>query len=464
MFKKGDKVIFMKQIIVKQVIVKQVIVKQILAGLLFFLFLQPAQAILKIDITKGEEGALPIAVVPFQWNTAKLPDADVSAIIVSDLARSGKFSPQAEDELIAHPQKPENIHFKSWRIAGMDHLVIGSVNRQADGTFQVQFRLFDVLTGQQVLGYSFTATKKTLRTVAHQISDYIFTKLTGLPGAFNTHIAYITVQRDVGKRDVKKSTKNGTIYRLQVSDTDGYNPQTLLKSDEPIMSLAWSPDGSQLAYVSFEKGHAQIYTQNIHTGVRKLQSSFPGLNGAPAWSPDGKKLAMTLSKDGNPDIYILNLKDRSLRRFTTHWSIDTEAAWTPDGKSIIFTSNRGGTPQLYIKPITGKIAPRRLTFDGNYNTSASLSPDGKLMAYIQGTGNVYRIALMTLASGNYQVLTSGPEDESPSFAPNNSMILFASEDKNHAVLSAVSTDGKDKQTLSYTAGEVREPAWAPVRH
>ncbi len=414
-----------------------------------------AHAILKIDITEGLVGALPIAIVPFQWNTEKKVNGDVSAIIVSDLARSGQFSPVAEKDLIARPKKPDEVHFKTWRIAGVDHLVIGNVNLMPDGSYQVQFRLFDVLKGKQVLGYSFPATDKTLRSVAHQISDYIFTELTGQPGAFNTRIAYVTVQR---------SKAEGMVSRLRVSDTDGYNPQTLLTSDEPIMSPAWSPDGSQLAYVSFEKGQAEVYTHNIRTGVRQLQSSYPGLNGSPAWSPDGKQLLLTLSKEGNPDIFILTLADKSLRQVTKHWSIDTEAVWMPDGKSIIFTSSRSGKPQLYRLSLKAKSRPERLTFDGSYNASATVSADGKLLAYVQGVGSSYRIALMTIKTRDVRILTKGTMDESPEFAPNNSMVLFATQKKNNAVLAAVSVDGKHKQRLAFTEGEVREPSWAPVRH
>jgi TolB protein len=251
---------------------------------------------------------------------------------------------------------------------------------------------------------------------------------------------------------------------LQVSDTDGYNPQTLLTSDEPIMSPAWSPDGSELAYVSFESGQAEIFTQNIFTGVRKSRSKFKGLNGAPAWSPDGKKLAITLSKDGNPDIYILNLADNKLQRLTDHWSIDTEAVWLPDGKSIIYTSSRSGKPQLYQQSVTTKAAPERLTYEGNYNASASVSADGKSVAYVHGEGNIYRIAVLELATKSSRILTDGPLDESPVYAPNNSMILFASQEKNEAVLAAVSVDGRQRQRLAFTNGEVREPSWAAVRH
>ena len=430
-------------------------IKKIIIGLFCLSFTSVAQAVLKIDITEGFEGALPIAVIPFQWNgAAKVANADISAIVMSDLARSGKFSPVAEKDLIARPQKLADVHYKTWRIAGMDHIVIGSVTRQADGNYQVEFRLIDILKAKQVLGYSFSATDKTLRGVAHQISDYIFTHITGLPGAFSTRIAYVTLNRD----------KTSYSARLQVSDTDGYNPQTLLTSDQPIMSPAWSPDGSELAYVSFESGQAEIYTHNILTGVRKSRSKFNGLNGSPAWSPDGKKLAMTLSKDGNPDIYVLNLSDNKLKRITNHWSIDTEAAWLPDGKSIIYTSSRSGKPQLYRQSISANAKPERLTYEGGYNASASVSADGKSVAYVHGEGNIYRIAVLELATKSSRILTDGPLDESPVYAPNNSMILFASQEKNQAVLAAVSVDGRQKQRLSFTDGEVREPSWAPVRH
>ena len=430
-------------------------IKKIIITLFLLSYAAASQAVLKIDITEGFEGALPIAVIPFQWKGAnKLAHGDVSAIIVSDLARSGKFSPVAEKDLIARPQTLSDVHYKTWRIAGMDHIVFGSVTRQPDATYKIEFRLVDILKAKQVLGYSFTATDKTIRGVAHQISDYIFTHITGLPGAFSTRIAYVTSKRDARSH----------VSRLQVSDTDGYNPQTLLTSDQPIMSPSWSPDGSQLAYVSFESGQAEIFTHNIRTGVRKSRSKYKGLNGSPVWSPDGSKLAMTLSKDGNPDIYILNLADNKLKRITNHWSIDTEPAWMPDGKSIVFTSSRSGKPQLYKQAARAGVKPERLTYEGNYNASATVSPDGKTVAYVHGEGSVYRIALLEMATKSSRILTDGPLDESPEYAPNNSMILFASQEKREAVLAAVSVDGRQKQRLAFTDGEVREPAWAVVRY
>ena len=416
-------------------------------------FSQAANAVLKIEITEGVEGATPIAVIPFQWSgSSELRDADISEIVSSDLARSGKFSPVAEKDLLARPKRPEDIHYKTWRVAGVDHLVIGTVQMVASGRFKVEFRLFNVYRGEQVLGYSFNATAATLRATAHQISDLIFEKLTGLPGAFNSRIAYVT------------SSGMPVEYRLQVADTDGYNPQTLLTSKEPIMSPVWSPDGSRVVYVSFETSLSAIYIHNIHTGAREKIASFKGINSSPAWSPDGKTIALTLSKEGNPDIYIMSLENKAMRRLTSHWAIDTEPAWMPDSQSLVFTSSRSGKPQLYELSLEHGSRPRRLTFDGNYNANASVSADGKLIAFVHGASNSYKIAVLNKDTRIMQVLTDGPLDESPDFAPNGTMILYASQDRGKAVLAAVSTDGKQKQRLALSDGEVREPSWAAKRN
>jgi TolB protein len=430
--------------------------KRYFSGFLLLVFSSVAQAVLNIEITEGIEGSLPIAVVPFQWTGGvKLGDADVSTIIASDLARSGKFSPLPEKDLIANPRKPEDVHFKSWRMTGVDHLVIGAVQQSGEGKYQVQFRLFDILKGEQVLGYSFSATRDSLRSVAHRISDHIIEHLTGLSGAFDARIAYVTTQENS-----KKS--GGLTYLLQVADTDGYNPQTLLTSDEPIMSPAWSPDGKHVVYVSFEHDKPEIFIHDIYTAKRELVSSSAGINGAPVWSPDGKRLALTLSKDGSPDIYVLYLKDKSLKRLTKHWSIDTEAVWLPDGESLVFTSSRSGKPQLYRVSVTDSSRPQRLTFEGRYNANASVSPDGKTIAFVHGENNSFRIAMLYLDTGSVQILTDGPLDESPEFAPNGSMIIYASNNKGQSVLAAVSADGRHKQRLGMSEGDVREPAWSSV--
>lgn len=420
-----------------------------------------SNAVLNIEITDGVDGSLPIAIVPFKWTGgAKLADADVSAIITSDLARSGKFSPIPEKDFLAKPQRPEDIHFKTWRIAGVDHLVIGGVEHIGGDQYKVNFRLFDILKGEQLQGYSFSATKSSLRSIAHRISDHIIENLTGLKGAFDARIAYVTSEQVTTKQGSGKGQGKKNKYRLQVADTDGYDPQTLLASDEPIMSPVWSPDGRKMVYVSFEHDRAEIYIHDIYTAKRELITSFAGINGAPVWAPDGKRLALTLSKDGNPDIYILNISDKSLSRITKHWGIDTEAAWMPDGQSLVFTSNRSGKPQLYRVSLESDSRPQRLTFEGNYNANASVSKDGAMIAFVSGDSNVFRIAVLDVETRFTQVLTDGPLDESPEFAPNGSMILYASQHKGKAVLAAVSADGRHKQRLVLSEGQVREPAWS----
>lgn len=430
--------------------------KRYLLSLILLGFSSISQAVLNIEITEGVEGSLPIAVVPFQWSAGiKVAEADVSAIIASDLARSGKFAPLPDKDLIAYPKQPEDVHFPSWRMIGVDHLIIGGVKQEAENQYQVHFRLFDVLKGEQLLGYSFAANRNSLRSVAHRISDHIIKSLTGLSGAFDARIAYITARQEPGK---------AVSYLLQAADTDGYNSQNLLTSSEPIMSPVWSPDGKRLAYVSFEHGVPEIFIHDIHTAKRELVSKFKGINGAPAWSPDGTRLALTLSKEGNPDIYILDLGSKSLQRVTKHWSIDTEAVWMPDGDSLVFTSSRSGKPQLYQISVDGDAKAQRLTFEGKYNANASISQDGKTISFVQGENNAFRIAVLYMDTGLVQRVTDGPLDESPEFSPNGSMIIYASQHNGKPVLAAVSTDGRHKQRLGLSDGEVREPAWSAVKN
>ncbi|MDH3342521.1 MAG: Tol-Pal system beta propeller repeat protein TolB [Gammaproteobacteria bacterium] len=430
--------------------------KRYLLSLILLGFSSISQAVLNIEITEGVEGSLPIAVVPFQWSAGiKVAEADVSAIIASDLARSGKFAPLPDKDLIAYPKQPEDVHFPSWRMIGVDHLIIGGVKQEAENQYQVHFRLFDVLKGEQLLGYSFAANRNSLRSVAHRISDHIIKSLTGLSGAFDARIAYITARQEPGK---------AVSYLLQAADTDGYNSQNLLTSSEPIMSPVWSPDGKRLAYVSFEHGVPEIFIHDIHTAKRELVSKFKGINGAPAWSPDGTRLALTLSKEGNPDIYILDLGSKSLKRVTKHWSIDTEAVWMPDGDSLVFTSSRSGKPQLYQISVDGDAKAQRLTFEGKYNANASISQDGKTISFVQGENNAFRIAVLYMDTGLVQRVTDGPLDESPEFSPNGSMIIYASQHNGKPVLAAVSTDGRHKQRLGLSDGEVREPAWSAVKN
>jgi TolB protein len=409
-----------------------------------------APAILTIEITQGTDAGLPMAIVPFGLSGKERPPQDVAAIVEADLLRSGRFSPLDKKVFVARPVEDRQVVFKDWRIVKAEALVIGNIKPAGQGRWQVEFRLYDVFKEKQLAGYTYAVTADRLRAVAHQISDLIYEKLTGEPGVFATRIAYVT--REPAGRKFS--------FRLQVADADGYNPVTVLNSAEPLMSPAWSPDGTRLAYVSFEQQRPVLFMQNVITSARTRLAEYNGINSAPAWSPDGTRLALTLSRDGNPEIYVMQLADLSLTRLTQHPAIDTEPSWSPDGRQIVFTSDRGGKPQIYRMPAAGGTA-ERLTFEGEYNARASYSPDGKMLTLISGAAGRYHAALLHLSTAVLQVLTDTPLDESPTFAPNGSLVLYATERGGHGVLASVSSDGRVRQSLKLQEGDVREPAWSP---
>jgi TolB protein len=326
-------------------------------------------------------------VIPFGGPAVAAPE-NIAAIISSDLSRSGRFAPLPDRDLVSRPTDIAQVQYQTWRMLNVDNMVIGKVNAAGPQQYNVQFQLLDVFRGKQLIGYNFAASRNELRRVAHHISDLIYEQLTGEKGAFNTQIAYIT------------TTGTGTAksYTLMVADSDGYNPQTILRSNQPLMSPAWSADGRQIAYVSFENKAAEIYLQELASGSRRKVASFKGINGAPSWSPDGQRLALTLSQDGNPEIYVMDLNTKALKRLTNSPAIDTEPVWAPDGKSIVFTSDRGGSPQLYRISAWGG-QPERLTVDGKYNAGADYSPDGNKLAMVHGEDGAYRIAVLDLDSG-----------------------------------------------------------------
>ena len=425
--------------------------KRLLLLILLFLWHLQAGATLTIEITEGAEGALPVAVVPFGWQGgATGPTEDVAEIIRNDLQRSGRFSSMPEKDMLARPQSGSEVEFRDWKVLGTENLVVGNLRPNGSGGYLVRFQLFDVFKGEQLAGYNIPTTERDLRATAHHIADIIYEKLTGERGAFATRVAYVI---STGSGDARQ-------VALRVADADGYNAQTIVTSQQPLMSPSWSPDGRRLAYVSFERGRPAVFVQEVFTGKRQKVASYKGINGAPAWSPDGRDLALTLSKDGNPEIYVLNLNRKTLKRLTEHYAIDTEPAWSPDGRHIVFTSDRGGKPQIYRVPSAGGKV-KRLTYEGSYNARASYSPDGRFITMVTRQGRDYRIAVQDLQSNALQVLSEGRLDESPSFAPNGSMIIYATKSNGKAELAAVSVDGRVRQRLALQGGEVREPVWSP---
>ena len=421
--------------------------KQRFSSVLFALMTviaMPANAVLEIDITEGVIGGIPIAVVPF-LNSGSVPE-DVSEVISSDLARSGRFDVIPETDFLNRPTDAQDVSYKDWRLLKADALVVGKIQPSGSG-YQVSFQLMDVGRGMIIEGRSFNVPESRLRVVGHHISDIIYQAMTGKPGAFNTWVAYVT--------------KSGSTYELQIADSDGHDPQSIRTSPEPIIATAWSPDGTKIAYVEFNKGRSVIWMQDLAAGQRRAVAQFKGSNSSPAFSPDGRRMAMSLSKDGNPEIYVMDLATSALTRITRDRGIDTEPSWSPDGRSLLFTSGRSGKPQIYKVSATGGAA-QRVTFQGKYNAKASYSPDGTKITLITNQGQGDRIGLLDLKTGVIQQLTKSDLDESPSFALNGEMVLYATKAGGSGVLSVVSDLGRVAQTLSVEQGDVREPAWSPV--
>ena len=335
---------------------------------------------------------------------------------------------------------------------GVEAVVVGKVTQTGDNAYTLQFQLFDVFGRKQLLGYRMPASRGTMRGAAHRAADMIYEKLTGIQGVFGTKVAYVTAKRQ----------GDGQLYSLIVSDQDGENDHTIMESKDPIMSPAWSPDSRQLAYVSFEGSKSSIFVQTLRTGNRFQVSAKAGINGAPSFSPDGKKLVVTLGGiDGNLDIYVLDINTRSTTRLTENRSIDTEGAWSPDGRFIYFTSDRSGGPQIYRVSAAGG-TPERVTYEGSYNARPRLSPDGKRLAMVHNDRGNYRIAVMNLDRKDLLVLSKGRQDESPSFAPNSDILIYATREGRDGVLETVSADGLIRQKMASGAGgDVREPVWSP---
>lgn len=404
---------------------------------------RPSWAQMTVEITGVGSQQYPIAVAAFKADGSA--PQDIGAIVRADLSRSGQFrmidtgdSPIAEDE---------RVDLIQWRARGADTLVVGSVSRLADGRFDVRYRLYDSVKGTQLDGLAYVSPAAEMRLTAHRIADRIYEKLTGDKGVFATRIAYIV-------------QFSPTAYELQIADADGANSQTALRSREPIISPAWSPDGSLLAYVSFESHKPVVYVHTLATGARRAVANFRGSNSAPAFAPDGKNMAVVLTKDGNSEIYLIGIDGSSPRRLTVNDAIDTEPHFSSDGAWIYFTSDRGGGPQIYRMPASGGEA-QRITFNGDYNISPRISPDGKLLAYVSRRNDLFQIEVLDIELAQELTVTDTVKDESPSFAPNGRLLLYATEVGGRGILALASTDGRARARITGPSGDIREPCWGP---
>lgn len=408
-----------------------------------------ANAELVIEITEGVDNPTAIAVVPFAWQGAGSAPEDIAAVVDGDLARSGQFAPVDRADMLSRPSTQADVFYRDWRAIDSKYIVLGRVS-VAD-QMRIEFELFDVTRQKRVYKGVVSGPPSEARMLAHQLADAVYEELTGIPGAFATRLVYVSVTRVPGGKDYS---------RLTLADSDGARPIVLFESREPVLGPTWSPDGKHIAYSSFESGRPAIYRQELTTGAREQLTNFKGINSSPSWSPDGKTMAMVLSKDGSPDIYLMDLASKRLTRVTRHYAIDTEPAWMPDGKSLLFTSDRGGKPQIYRYDLNAGTT-ERVTFEGTYNARARVAQDGRNVVMVHQQNRRFHIALLDLVTDRMQVLTATELDESPSIAPNGSMVLYATKHADRGILAAVSVDGGIKFRLPAREGDVREPAWSP---
>ena len=417
-------------------------VLQGILGLLLLAQASIASAGLTIEIIGAGEHQIPVAIVPFGGD-AELAQS-IHAVVVGDLQRSGLF--RLVDPAGKSPHELAEVSYPDWQARGAEALVVGTVAVQANGRIEARFRLLDVVKQIELGGQAVSATDGQVRAIAHRIADLIYEKLTGDKGVFSTRIAYVN--------------RRGQNFSLVVADSDGYNEQIVLAHNKPIMSPAWSPDGSHLAYVSFETGHAVVYVQSLYTNQRMVLADYRGSNSAPAWSPNGKQLAIVLTRDGSSQIYLVRPDGSGVRRISFSDAIDTEPHFSPDGEYLLFTSDRGGSAQIYRMSVKGGLE-QRMTFGEGSNYSPRYNPDGKGFVYTHFANGKFQIATQDFQTGQMELLTTGGWEKKPSFAPNGKLILFASEARDRGILATVSSDGRVKQHMFTQSGDAREPVWGP---
>jgi TolB protein len=404
-----------------------------------------------IIIDSGADDPLRVAIVPFRTSPSLTESANLADIVAFDLARSGQFDPVATENMLSYPSDRADVFFRDWRILDVDYLVIGNAVQGTDGRVAANFELYDVVNERKMEGRSYDMDTRQWRDVAHKIADVVYEEITGIRGAFSTKILYV-LAKNAGSSDAT--------YSLMVADSDGERSRSLIDSAEPILSASWSPDARRVAYVTFETGRSTIVIQDVDGPYRKRMTNFRGINSSPVFSPDGRSLAMVLSRDGDPEIYIMDIATEKLRRITRHHGIDTEPSWSPDGRSIIFTSDRPGRPQIYQLELATNFI-ERITFKGDYNARGRLLPDGKHLVFVHRQNGVFHIAWQDLERDNLLVLTKTALDESPSLAPNGTMLMYATQDQGKGILAVVSIDGRVRYRLPSSSGDVREPAWSP---
>ena len=424
-----------------------------LAGCFFLMILHSLAhgSLDTIIIDQGQDDPVRIAVVPFKMDSGLSDQINLSEIIAFDLVRSGQFQPLPTANMLSYPSNADGVFFRDWRILKTDYLLIGNASLSIDDKVSVLFELYDVINERKIETRRFSVDLVHWRDVAHKVSDLVYERVTGIRGAFSTQIMYVLA---------KNAGTSKATYSLQIADSDGERTRTLIESAEPILSASWSPDGNRVAYVTFETGRPSIVIEEVDGSDRKRITNFRGINGSPVFSPDGGSLALVLSRDGDPEIFIMDLETKVLRRVTRHHAIDTEPSWSPDGKSIIFTSDRGGRPQIYRVELATNFI-ERLTFVGDYNARARLLPDGRHLVFVHRKDGVFHIAWQDLERDNLQVLTETALDESPSLAPNGTMLIYATQNQGRGILAVVSIDGRVKYRLPSSLGDVREPAWSP---